>query len=148
MKKHTWILIADGARARILLNEGPGTGLKPATDTEYQADHRPTREIGSDRPGRVHESADTMGHAYAPRVDGHEFAKHLFAREMARLLDAAAARHEFDALVLVAPPKTLGELRASLGKGSRAKVSAELGKDLVNVPLHDLPSRLAEILRL
>ena len=107
MKKRTWILIADGARARMLLNEGPGTGLKPATDAEFEADH------------------------LAPRV-----------------LDAAAARHEYDAPVLVAPPRTLGEPRASLDKGARAKVSAELGKDLVNLPVHDLPSRLAEILRL
>jgi protein required for attachment to host cells len=148
MNKRTWILIADGARARILLNEGPGAGLKPATDTEYESDRRPTREVGSDRPGRVHESADVMGHAYAPRVDWHQFAKHLFAREMAQILDAAAGRGAFDDLVLVAPPKTLGELRASLSKGSRAKVSAELGKDLCNVPVHDLPSRLAEVLKL
>jgi len=148
MKKRTWILIADGARARILLNEGPGTGLESATDTEYETDHRLTREIGSDRPGRVHESADVVRHAYVPRVDWHEFAKQLFAREMAQILDAAAERNAFDALVLVAPPKTLGELRAALGKGSRAKVSAELGKDLCNVAVHDLPSHLADVLEL
>ena len=125
MKKRTWILIADGARARMLLNEGPGSGLKPAIDTECEADHRRRCEIGGDRPGRVHENADTIGHAYAPRVDGHEF----------------------DARVPMAPPKTLGVLRVSPGKGSRAKVGAEPGKDLVNLPLHDLPSRLVEALR-
>lgn len=147
-EKRIWILVADGARARILLSEGPGTGLRPATDEVYEADRRPTREIGSDRPGRVFESADQTRHAYAPRVDWHEYEKHLFAAKMAGILDDACKRGTFDDLVLVAPPKALGELRAALSKHTRARVSAELGKDFTNVSIHDLPSHLSDVVKL
>ncbi len=146
-KKRTWILIADGARARILATEGRGTGLRPATDATYEADHRPTREIGSDRPGRVFESADGSRHAYAPRVDWHQYEKHLFAKKMAAVLDGARKRGDFEALVLVAPPKALGELRAALDSHTLAKVSAELAKDITNVRDHDIGPYLSGMVR-
>ena len=140
--KTTWILIADGAQARILVNEGPGTGLKPLAGAEYEADHRPSREIGTERPGRTHQSiGDGTRHALAPRVDWHEFEKHLFAKEMAALLDKACERRAYYSLVLVAPPRALGELRAALGKNALAKVTAELGKDLVNNCGMSLPAQ-------
>ncbi len=142
----TWILIADGARARIFANNGPGTGLASATGVDYIADHRPTRDIGSDKPGRTQESATSARHAKAPRVDWHDFEKHLFAKEMARILDAAATARAFDSLVVVAPPKALGELRAELGKHTRAKVVGELGKDLTKVSEHDLPAHLGDLI--
>jgi hypothetical protein len=89
-KKKTWILVADGARARIFINEGPGTGLRGLAGADYEADHRPTHEIGVERPGRTQESlGDGTRHAYAPRVDWHEYEKHLFAKEMARVIDQA-----------------------------------------------------------
>jgi protein required for attachment to host cells len=148
-KKKTWILVADGARARIFVNEGPGTGMRGLAGADYEADHRPTHEIGVERPGRTQESlGDGTRHAYAPRVDWHEYEKHLFAKEMAQVIDQACERGAFDALVLVAPPKALGELRAALGKNALAKVAAELDKDLVNTPEHDLPGHLTEAITL
>ena len=63
----TWILIADGARARIFANNGPGTGIASATGVDYIADHRPTRDIGADKPGRTQESATSF--ATGLRVD-------------------------------------------------------------------------------
>jgi protein required for attachment to host cells len=145
--KLTWILVADGTRGRILLHAGPGSGLVPATGRgEYAGDNRPTRKIGSDRPGRTIESADGSRHAYAPRVDWHEFAKHEFAAKMASILNRRHARKEFDELILVAPAKTLGDLRAALDKPTLASVRHELVKDLVNVRNHDLAKYLDAVL--
>ena len=45
-KYTTWILIADGARAHIIANDGPGKGLKPVPGREYTGVNLPTREIG------------------------------------------------------------------------------------------------------
>ena len=33
-KRVTWILVADGARARVLMNDGVGKGLQPTVDGE------------------------------------------------------------------------------------------------------------------
>ena len=149
MKKTvTWILVADGARARILKNEGPGKGLQPAIDKAFEQALPPTREIGTDRPGRVQESANSARHAMVQRVDWHRFEKERFAKSMAKLLDAAAGRNAFDRLILVAPPKTLGDLRAALGQRSRARVTGELDKDLTPITAAELSDHLYKLLPL
>lgn len=144
----TWIVIADGARACFLENRGPGSGLAPAGAPELSQELKPTREIGAEPPGRTHDRLGPGRHAMAPRVDWHEFEKVRFAKEIASLLDRSAEAKAFDRLVLVAPPKILGTLRAELGKNTAAMVSGELAKDLTNHPLDALPAHLADTLAL
>ncbi|MFQ5959726.1 MAG: host attachment protein [Alphaproteobacteria bacterium] len=146
-KKTTWVVIADGARARIVATEGPRTGLAPLREMESTASRMPTRELGVERPGRAFESADVLRHAMEPRVDWHRFEKEQFAKSVAAIVDDAAGRRRFDALILVAPPRTLGDLRKALAQTTRAKVTAELAKDLTNVPLHELPRHLGGVVR-
>ena len=55
-KKVTWILVADGARARVLMNDGAGKGLQPMSDGELTHSLPPTRELGT-RPPRAHTAA-------------------------------------------------------------------------------------------
>ena len=83
-----------------------------------------------------------------PRVDWHEYEKHLFAVSMAKVLDEAAERGAFDRLVLVAPPKTLGALRAALKPRTRKMVIAEVGKDLTHVPVQGLTGHLRDVVPL
>lgn len=143
--KSTCIVVADGARARIYVDHAAEDEPRPVLLDDLEGDRRPSREIGVERPGRVHESADTARHAYAPRVDWHTFEKHLFARRVVDLVEQADHRHGFDRLVLVAPPKALGELRAALPERLGRRVEAELGKDLTGLSEHELMARLAEV---
>jgi len=148
-KKTTWVLVADGARARILANTGPKSGLVPVPGTA-RVQHVPkTSELGSDKPGRSLSSAGGPGNRAAMETtDWHQFEEQKFAKQIAGLLDAAAQEGDFDQLVLVAPPKALGELRASLNEQTRAKVCGELAKDLTKHALADLPSHLDGVIRL
>ena len=146
--RKTWILIADGARARIVEHDGPGTGLKPALSFEYAASHAPTRDFGTDKPGRGMGRDGGSHHTKDSKVDWHTFEKHLFAIELAKELGKAQSKGAFDDLVLVAPPKTLGELRTALGPGVKKQVAAEVGKDLTHLSLHDLGDHLGDIIRL
>ena len=146
-KKTTWVLVADGARARILANDGPNTGLVPVLGTARVHPAAKTSEIGSDKPGRSFSSVGD-NRAAVETTDWHEFEEQKFAKQIAGLLDVAAREGDFDHLVLVAPPKALGELRASLADQTRAKVSGELAKDLTKHPLADLPSHLDSVMRL
>lgn len=137
----TWILIADGSRARIFLNDGPGRGLRPAVGNEFATDLPPTREVVADRPGTAVPSAGPR-HGYAPRVDWHQFEKRRFAAGMAGVLNAAARRRAFDRLVVVAPPEPLGALRAKLEPTVRRRLVKEVGKDLTGVGERELPAKL------
>ena len=147
--KVCWVVVADGARARILVNDGPGTGLRDAFGADFIADNRRSRDIASDRPGRSEGGAGGAGgrHAMEPKTDSHQYEKQVFAREMADRVNDACRRGDFDSLVLVAPPQTLGALRDALGKPALSKVVAEFGKDLTKVAIHDLPGHIEGAIR-
>ncbi|MGE5147149.1 MAG: host attachment protein [Candidatus Eiseniibacteriota bacterium] len=144
-KTRTWILIADGARARILQSEGWGTGLTPVPGQAREIANPPTRDQVSDRPGHVQESANSARHAIAPRTDWHRYEKHLFAGALADIVNRASLDKAFDRLVLVAPPHTLGDLRQALDKQARKRVAAELDKDLTHLSLDELQAQLEKI---
>ena len=144
--KRTWILVADGARAMIVLNEGPGRGLKTVPGREIKIENPPTRDLGSDRPGRAQESIGGARHAIAPRADWHDQRKEEFARAVARTLDTDAAGGRFDRLVLIAPPATLGHIRAALKPATRKLVEGEINKDLTHLPVDELAPHLADVI--
>ncbi len=142
----TWILIADGARARLLVNEGIGKGLKPALDQEFIGTRLPSREIASDRQGRTFDSAGQGRHAMERPTDPHRYAKQSFAHEIAQILDSARKREAFDRLVVVAPPEALGDLRAEFSEPLRRMITAELQKDLTKAALSELASPLGKVM--
>jgi len=145
-KKVTWIIVADGSRARFLANEGPGKGLHAAIDREFRHEALPTRELGTEKPGRTAPSVGTNRSAIEPHVDWHQFEKDKFGQAMADLLNDAAARKSFDNLIIVAPPRTLGTLRSALSTHTAERIRAEIPKDLTQVPLQEMPEHLKDVL--
>jgi protein required for attachment to host cells len=141
----TWFLIADGTRARIAFNDGPGRGIKPVFDQEFQGRNLASRDIVSDRPGRTFDSGGEGRHAKEPPSDPRELEKRNFARGLTQRLDEAAHRGDFDRLVLVAPPRVLGNLRALLSAKARTKVTQEIRKDLTQITLRELEDHLGEM---
>ena len=144
----TWVLIADGARARLFANEGVGKGLKPAFDQEFIGTRLPSRDITTDRPGRAFDSAGEGRHAMEPPTDPHCYEKQVFAHDVATALDDARKKNAFDRLVVVAPPEALGNLRSELSEELQRMVTAELNKDLTKVPVRDLADFLGEVMAL
>lgn len=144
----TWILIADGARARILLNEGPGHGLTNLPDAVFETSHAPSRDIDADRHGRSFESTGSKRHAMSPKTDGHRRQKILFASRLSDYLAKALDRSAFDRLIIVAAPVTLGDLRAKISDRVLETVSGEIAKDLTAIPVRDLDSYLTDVIAL
>ena len=115
----TWVVVADGARGRFfalderaekLVSTGPIDLVAP------QSRQRP-RDLKSDKPGRSYSSARSgMRHALEPPHDYHKLEKHRFMAVLAETLDEACSRRRFDDVVLVAPRRSLGELRGLLSK--------------------------------
>jgi protein required for attachment to host cells len=142
----TWYVITDGGRARIVQKRD----AQDAFDTHREfvsADiHRHTHELGMERPGRTHESAGSAHHALQPREDLHRAEKRNFVYEVARALNEATARDEFDRLILVAPAHALAELNHALDAPTQRKIVAQLQKDLTNVPNADLAKHLSDLI--
>jgi protein required for attachment to host cells len=148
----TWILIADGARARLLGQDRKSREFKATFEQEFFGTRAQSKEIASDDRGRSFDSAGrgqpgdvgtgSHRHAMEPRTDPQRHAEYSFARDLRDHLEKAANEHEFDHLVLVAAPKTLGDLRELLPKTVRGKVCAEIDKDLTKIPTQDLGKHL------
>jgi len=146
-RKITWVVVADGMRARILKWEGASHFVPAVKDELYSASvHGFSRDLKSDAPGRAFDTGSGARHAMQPRHDPHELEKERFDRHVAAVVNDAAARKAFDRLVLVAPPKALGVLRDALGEPARKCVIGEVHKDLVRTPPDQLADHLREVL--
>ncbi len=138
--KKTWILVADGARARIFIKKHKT--LNNVMGQDFVGENLKDSEAGTDKPGRAYESSNPARHAYQPRTDWHQHQKELFAKELCEIIEKANEGSEFDELIIISPPKTLGDIREHLGKKALAKVTAEITKDITKLSEHQLMNYL------
>ncbi len=143
----TWFVIADGMHARVFKQAAARGAIVPVLDHELIEPRAQgfSRELGDDRPGRAFDPGSGARHAMEPRSDPHTRIKEAFARRVAELVNQAAGRGELERLVLVAPPRTLGELRIELTALVRRRIIAESAKDLMKIPHAELGAHLARI---
>src|SRR6185503_20212069 len=113
MPNETWIVVADGARARIYSHvPGRAPALVPALDHDLVASRLRNQDVDSDRPGRTTQRAQRTDHAasphaVAPETDSHRYAQIEFSRVVAGELETARLGG-LTRIVLVAPPRALG----------------------------------------
>lgn len=144
-RRVTWIVMADGSRARIVKPRDEGSGFDVLSELDSNEARTPSRDLASDRPGHSQESAAAAHHAIEPRNDPHAQAKSAFLRGVAERLNRAAGEKAFDALILFAPARCLGELREALDEKTLGKIKASAPKDLTKLPLAELPEHLAAL---
>ena len=136
------VLIADGTKARLLRNKGNALQVDFGTELELEQENPPTREQGTDKPGR-YLAADRVSRSAVEQTDWHLQAEERFAAQMSDLLYGMAHAHKFNHLVVIAAPKVLGNLRAAFHPEVATRVLAEVAKDLTSVSTHDLAKRLS-----
>ena len=156
----TWALIADGARARILENDGTvhrrtsGSGQSdgeashewmPLERLVFQGDHSSTHDLMSDRQGRSFSPAGSGRSALEPQTDPHRQQKTKFANYLADMLAEQLQAGAYSRLIIAAAPVTLGDLRRAISDKVRATVIAEFANDLTKIPNNEIDSHLRPI---
>jgi|SRR5579871_2312965 len=131
------LLVADGRKALFLRNHGTPNHVELDVERVLGQEDPPTREQGTDRPGRYRGGSATPRSAFE-QTDWHQIGEDRFAAEVAATVNRLAAANQFQHLILVAPPKALSELRTHLQKNTIEKVLAEIPKDLTNQPVHEI----------
>jgi protein required for attachment to host cells len=154
----TWVLIADGEKALFLENLTDDANPNLHVWREDRHENPADREQKSDRPGRMKDTglskqAAPGGLDWSPgqrsgfsETDWHQLEKTRFAQELADRLYGYAHRGRFDRLVVVAPPRVLGDLRAKLHKEVADRVIAEIPKTLTNHPVDQIEALVAAAL--
>lgn len=135
----TLVIVADGERARVFDEARRGGRLIEHADWLAGLEAHP----GSRPPvGAVH---DRMGHALhglATESRADKTARDFLVR-LGERLERLVRSERFDALVMFAPPRALGLLRAALSPALRAKLRHDSAADR----LGDTPDDLRDHLR-
>jgi len=142
----TWVLLADGAQAKVFSHSGPGTGLTPVPDLLFEEEPLKAHELGTDRPGRSFSSVGHGRSAIEPSSDPVALREASFVRNVAEQLDRKFQESAFSRLIIVATPSALGTLRGALTDGVRAAVVAEQAKNLTNLPTAQLERHFDDLL--
>ncbi len=140
---NTWVVVADGTRAR-LFNRHKNRTLEEF-DVLLSPEHRLHEgDLVTDRDGRTFDSAGQGRHAMGNKntTKNHEMAN--FAKRLAMRLEEGRTSGELERLVLVAPPRFLGQLRANLSGPTQGLVALTLDKELTTLPAEKLQSYLPE----
>ena len=142
----TWVLIADGARARILENHGPEHGMAAVDGMEFTGDHSATHDLVTDRQGRSFSSQGPGRSAIEARTDPHRDLKTKFAHRLADVLASELEQDRYHRLIIVAAPATLGDLRHAISDKVRATIVGEVAHDLTKTPNNEVSGHIKAML--
>jgi protein required for attachment to host cells len=141
------VVVTDGRKMLFFRNEGDAEHLNLVVERVREQDNPPDREQATAPADRAQSSrsfggAFASGGATAERVDFHQQEEDRFAAETAELLRKRALDNDFKALIVVAPPKTLGELRKHYYKEVSDRLVGELDKTLTSHPVPEIEQAL------
>lgn len=137
---NAFVVVADGRKLLFLRNEGdaeyPNLQVeKKLVDRHNPAHHEQATDLAGGAMG-MRTSGAQWGSGSMDEVDFHQLEEDRFAAEAAELLKQRALRNEFESLIVIAPPRTLGEMRKHYHKEVTDRLTAELNKDLTG---HTVP---------
>jgi protein required for attachment to host cells len=141
IKHGEWIVVCDGAKALVLENTGDVKFPNLKTVQVFEQKDLPTHLLGTDAPGRSHSSVGN-GRSAVEQTDWHDQSEQLFLTHLAQRLDADVAAGKTKSLIVVAPPRALGMIRHAYSHALRGAIRAEIDKDLVKHPVHDIEKHL------
>jgi protein required for attachment to host cells len=133
---NSFVVVADGRKMLFFRNEGDATNLNLTVVHAEEQSNPADRDQKTDQAGRAPSSGGnpaTMG-----EVDFHQQEEDRFAVETAKLLRKRAQNGDFEKLIVIAPPRTLGELRKHYHKEVSDRIEGELAKDLTGHPVAEI----------
>jgi protein required for attachment to host cells len=134
---NSFVLVADGKKMLFFRNEGDEAFPKLEIERKQEQENPPTRDQKSDESGAANNGRGPGHNAYS-ETDFHQLEEDRFAAEAADMLKRRALRNEYESLIIVAPPRTLGELRKHYHKEVEKRLAAEIAKDLTGHPVTEI----------
>lgn len=120
---HAMVVVADGVGARFFRNAGTVSAVELTADGELHPS-----DLENDGPSGKRPTEQSK----------QETNEATFAKQLAHELYRRAQRGDFAALVLIADPQTLGQIRPLLHKEVQGRVVGEYAKTLTKTSVGDL----------
>ena len=135
------VFVTDGRKMLFLRNHGDENQLDLRTEAHDERDDRKDREIKTDAPGTSKQSFG-FGAPALDETDFHEQEKTRWAKQAAERINKRALNNDYDVLAIVAPPRTLAELRKHLHKEAERRVVVTFNKEMTDRPIADIEDLL------
>ena len=137
---NSFVVVADGEKMLLFRNEGDSEFPRLVVERNREQENPENVEHKTDEAGRRHGVGP--GRSAYEETDFHQLEKDRFAHQIADMLKRWALRNDLGQLVVVAPPKTLSELRKHYHKEVQKRLVTEIPKDLTNMPVPEIEKAL------
>jgi protein required for attachment to host cells len=148
------VLVADGRKMLFFRNHGDEGQIDLRTEAHDERADAKDSEMKTDAPGTAAHGAGAAGrgigavaggHVGRPTMeetDYHQQEEDKWVKEAADELKKRALRNDYEALVIVAPPKALGVLRKELHKEVEKRIVCTVNKEMTDRPIPDIEALL------
>jgi protein required for attachment to host cells len=133
---NSYVVVVDGEKMLLFRNEGDAEYPQLVVERKEVQENPANRDHKTSEAGRRH--AQGSGYSAYEETDFHALEKDRFAEEAAEMLKRWALRNDFESLIVVAPPKTLGELRKYYHKEVQKRLAGEVAKELTNATVPEI----------
>jgi protein required for attachment to host cells len=153
--KTTWCLVCDASRAHLFRTRPPGRPYELIASFEHPESRARVGDLVTDANGRkpvggsrgVGVAGSRPGGFHGrpgvePDTDPKEVEAQKFARDLAAALEKGLDAHAYDALVLVAPPRFLGALKATVSDQVAKRVERTIDKELASMDAREIERRV------
>ena len=137
-----FVFVGDGRKALFLRNEGDEKFPNLKSERVFDHENPVTRDQGTDRPGRSFKHAGTNQRSGVETTDWHDLEEHLFTRRVAAAFEALVRDRKTKTLIVVAPARAMADLRHAFHDDVKARIVAEVVKDLTKHSVGDIEKHL------
>lgn len=131
------VLVTDGRKTLFFRNHGDTNQIDLRTEAHDERVDQSDGEMKTDGPGSTHQSAGS-GRSTYEETDFHQLEEDRWAKSAAEEVNKRALANDFETLAIIAPPKTLGELRKQLHKEAARRVVCEIPKEMTGHTIADI----------
>ncbi len=140
------VVVADSSKARFLLAENGRSALVDHRDYVHPESRLREQDLVSDGTGSESDSGGFGKHSMGHENAAHRKHAEIFAHELCIEIDKLRRTSDLRRIYLVASPKFLGLLRASISKQCVDLLAGEINRDLVTHSIEDIRTHLPKLL--
>lgn len=138
----TLVVVADGRKFLFFRNQGDAEYPQLELEQKHEQENPPNREQKAGDAGRSFSSGGVR-RSKMQETDFHQLEEDRFVADLADLLYKRAHANEFEKLIIVAPPQSLGELRKNYHQVVSERLIGEIDKDLTGHTVENIEKIIA-----
>lgn len=137
LANNTLVLVTDGRKTLFFRNEGDQNQIDLRTESHDEREDLTDGEMKTDAPGTSFQSF-SPGRSSYEETDFKQLEEDRWAHSAADEVNKRALANDFEALAIIAPPRTLGEIRKKLHKEAERRVVCEIPKEMTGRTIPDI----------